>query len=611
MANERLTEDMIRSHFKSDTLFNVIKLEEQKSTNRKVNELLQKASKAKTGKGAGRPEFLISFPVQNSDYLIVVECKASIAKHQSDSLDKAKDFAVDGVLHYAKILSEDFEVIAIAASGENETELRISTYKWLKGGDSFVDQKVDKLLPLNDYLKLFNNETFSENLKNIDIIQKAVYLNDEFHSYSITENGRCTIVSAILISLLDVPFKNSYSSYKKSSELAKALIEAIKRVLGEDTGKIRNANSMLNEFQKILNEPIFKQEKIKRKKDEKLTIEVVKDFIDYIYKNVYPLITMEDAGIDVLGKFYTEFIRYAGSSQKQGLVLTPAHVTDLFCDLADITSDSYVYDPCCGSGGFLIAAMKRMLDLAGHDSDKKSKIKSEQLIGVERRADMFTYACSNMMFRGDGKSNIYNGDCFNLEHEIASNHSANVVFLNPPYDIGNVGQMEFIEHGLKVISPRNGIVVAIVQMSCAIKNDKELIAIKERLLKSNRLKAVISMPDELFNPGAAVPTCTMVWENNVPNNDYETWFGYLKDDGFEKRKNKGRIDVKKRWAGIRDNFIRAYKNSREIPGLSVKRAIKPADEWVAEAYMETDYSTLSDQDFINELKKYAAFKILN
>jgi type I restriction-modification system DNA methylase subunit len=90
--------------------------------------------------------------------------------------------------------------------------------------------------------------------------------------------------------------------------------------------------------------------------------------------------------------------------------------------------------------------------------------------------------------------------------------------------------MEFIEHALRMVNKSNGIVVAIVQMSCAIKNEKDLIAIKEKLLSKHTLKAVISMPDELFNPAASVATCVMVREANRPNRDYETWFGYLKDD---------------------------------------------------------------------------------
>ncbi len=606
MANERITEEIVRSHFKKDPLFDIIKLEEQKSKSNRITELLTTASKS--GKGRGMPEFLITFPSQNINYLIVIECKADISNHESEKKNKPKDFAVDGVLHYSKILSKEYNIIAVAVSGQSINELKISTYKWLKGNPQEIDIKTNQLLIINDYLKLFENEQFSDNLKNIDIIQKAVYLNEEFHSYSITENGRCTIVSAILLSLLDDPFKNSYASYSKTTELANGLVQALSRVL--NSSEIRNRESMLEEFNTIASEPIFKQNKIRQKKEEKETIQVVKeDFIEFLYKNVYPLISLEDAGIDVLGKFYTEFIRYAGSSQKQGLVLTPFHVTDLFCDLANITVDSVVYDPCCGSGGFLIAAMKRLLKLAENNSNKKTHIKSKQLVGIERRGDMFTYACTNMMFRGDGKSNIYNGDCFNLEKQIIKEHNPNIVFLNPPYDVGNVGQMGFIEHALNVVSHNNGIVIAIVQMSCSIKNEKDLILIKERLLKKNRLKAVISMPEDVFYPVGA-PTCVMVWEANKPNDDFDTWFGYLKDDGFEIRKHRGRLDIKKRWEGIKDNFLKAYKNSKEVPGLSVSKNIEAKDEWLAEAYLETDYSILSEEDFMVVVKKYLTYNEL-
>jgi type I restriction-modification system DNA methylase subunit len=181
--------------------------------------------------------------------------------------------------------------------------------------------------------------------------------------------------------------------------------------------------------------------------------------------------------------------------------------------------------------------MKKMLSLTQNDNIKKN-IKEHQLIGVESRADMFTYACSNMMFRGDGRSNIYHGDCYQKEPEILENHQPTVSFLNPPYDVGCAGQMGFIDHALRVVSKSNGIVIAIVQMSCAIKDEKELVAIKEKMLEKHTLKAVISMPDELFNPAATVPTCIMVWEANRPNRDHETRFGYLKDDGFEKIKHK-------------------------------------------------------------------------
>jgi hypothetical protein len=608
MANERITEDIVRNHFKNDPLFKSIKFEEQKSYNKRVIDLLQNASKS--GKGVGKPEFIISFPTGNIDYLLVIECKANVSNHQSPQLDNPKGYAVDGVLHYAKALSAEFDVVAIAVSGQTEQELLVSHFVWKKGETTFTENKEDKkLLSINNYLKFFNNEQFADNLRNVDIIQKAIFLNEEYQAYSITETTRCTMVSAILLSLLDNPFLVSYKTFSTADGLGKSMLAAIERVLANNN--TFNQSAMISEYSKILNEPLFKQETIKHKnkKDHELSVSVVKGIIEYLHQNVYPLMDMEQSGFDVLGRFYTEFIRYAGSEQSQGLVLTPAHITDLFCDLANVTANDIIYDPCCGTGGFLIAGMKRMFELAGNDETKKQNIKNRQIVGVELRPSMFTYACSNMMMRGDGKSNIYCGDCFVLDNIVKKNHKPTVAFLNPPYDVGVARQMQFIEHALNIVSSQNGTVVAIVQMSCGIKNEKELIAVKKRILDRHHLKAVLSMPDELFNPTASVVTCVMVFEANKKHEGRKTWFGYFKDDGFEKRKQRGRIDARGKWNDIKERWINAYHNLDEVAGLSVKQEVKGEDEWCAEAYMETDYSTLCDNDFMRKMREYAAFLI--
>jgi type I restriction-modification system DNA methylase subunit len=610
MANERITEDIVRNHFKNDPLFKSVKFEEQRSYNRRVIDLLQNASKS--GKGVGKPEFIISFPSGNIDYLLVVECKASVSDHRSPELDNPRDFAVDGVLHYARALSAEFDVVAIAVSGQTEQELLVSHFILKKGENQATEIKEDKkLLSINNYLKLFNNEQFADNLRNVDIIQKAIYLNDEYQAYSITEMTRCTMVSAILLSLLDEPFRISYKTHSTAESLGKAMLSSIESVLAQN--EIRNKGEMIGEYSKILNEPIFKQKEIKstKNKTHRQSIEVVKEMVEYLHSNVYPLVDMEQSGFDVLGKFYTEFIRYAGSEKGQGLVLTPAHITDLFCDLAGITKNDVIYDPCCGTGSFLIAAMKRMFEYAGNNEEKKLNVKNKQLIGVELRPSMFTYACSNMMMRGDGKSNIYCGDCFSLENIIQDHHKPTVSFLNPPYDVGAEGQMLFIEHALNMVSEQNGTVVAIVQMSCGFGKEKKLVAVKKRILAQHHLVAVLSMPNELFNPNASVVTCIMVFKANVAHEGRKTWFGYFKDDGFEKRKNKGRIDVRGKWEDIKSKWITAYKDKDEITGLSVKQEVAAIDEWCAEAYMETDYSTLNHSDFEKKIKEFVAFKLLN
>ncbi|MFU7502549.1 MAG: N-6 DNA methylase, partial [Candidatus Tisiphia sp.] len=118
----------------------------------------------------------------------------------------------------------------------------------------------------------------------------------------------------------------------------------------------------------------------------------MKDFILSINQDILPHI--DESQFDILGKFYTQFIRYAGSDKKTGLVLTPCHITDFFCDIAELSTDDIVFDPCCGTASFLVAAMNYMLKKAGNNTDKHKKIKSRQLIGIEKRADMFSHACS-------------------------------------------------------------------------------------------------------------------------------------------------------------------------------------------------------------------------
>ena len=50
---------------------------------------------------------------------------------------------------------------------------------------------------------------------------------------------------------------------------------------------------------------------------------------------------------------------------------------------------------------------------------------------------------------------------------------------------------------------------------------------------------------------------------------------------------------------------------KELPGLSVWKKVGINDEWCAEAYLETDYSDLKEEDFEKELEKYFVFKSLN
>ena len=153
--NEKKTENIVRKHFEK---YSDIFIDEQITENLKINKLLQNAAKSKKGENRGRPEFIITYK-NNPDFLIVIECKADIKKHESKSGDRYSEFAVDGVKLYASFLAKEFDVLAIAVSGEKPSEIKISHFLFLKGNTTSASIFSNKLLDSESYLiGYINNE---------------------------------------------------------------------------------------------------------------------------------------------------------------------------------------------------------------------------------------------------------------------------------------------------------------------------------------------------------------------------------------------------------------------------------------------------------------------
>ncbi|NMA64769.1 MAG: SAM-dependent DNA methyltransferase, partial [Clostridiaceae bacterium] len=92
------------------------------------------------------------------------------------------------------------------------------------------------------------------------------------------------------------------------------------------------------------------------------------------------------------------------------------------------------------------------------------------------------------------------------------------------------------------------------------------------------------------------------------------FFGYYKDDGHIKRKNLGRIeqfdkDGKSLWKEIEKKWLELYINKSVVDGLSAMAVVTHEDEWLAEAYMKTDYSTLKEEDFEKTIRDYYSYLI--
>ncbi len=609
MANERKTETLVRSHFEKYT--DIIHIEEQTSDNAKIDKLLKSASKK--GSGKGRPEFLITFS-GNSDLLIVIECKAETTKHESATKDKFSEFAVDGALLYASYLSKDFDVIAIAVSGQTKQQLKVSHFLQLKGERKPVSIFGDKLLSASDYLDgyLKSPEKFRQDYNTL--LEFTKELNETLHSYKILESQRSLLISCILIALENKAFKAAYplfgatnandsSESKKekvenaSKELANYLVDTVSNELKSANIKGDKLDNLNIQFGFIRTDT-----SLSTKKD------VLKNLIAEIDKNINSFIKTHEY-FDVLGQLYIEFLRYANSDKGLGIVLTPPHITELFSDLAQVNKNSIAYDNCTGTGGFLISAMKKMIENAKGDQEKIKEIKKNHLIGVEYQSHIFALAVSNMYIHQDGKTNIINGSCFDEDiiKEVRSKKPT-VGFLNPPYKADkkkDTDELEYVLNNMECLVD-GAKCVTIVPMQSALAQSGKVYELKKKLLEKHSLEAVLSMPDELFfNSNVGVVSCIMVFTAHKPHpKNKETFFGYFKDDGFVKRKVQGRIDAYGKWTTIKQEWLTYYLNRKSKPGFSINTCVTAEDEWCAEAYMETDYSKLSKDHFLKTLKSF-------
>lgn len=609
MANERKTENLVRADLQKLNYYsssNSNRVEEQKSEIEAAKKLLKSASK--TGKGGhGAPEFILSSQ-ENPDFLVVIECKADTKYHASEDLSSPVAYAVDGALHYAKSLSKEFNVIAIGISGETRGSLKISTYLHPKGADvaqellTKTQARIDKIISWPDYIEHATFDPKVQRLRHEELMAFSRQLHDFMRDHAkLTEEQKPLLVSGTLIALRNAAFAKSFDAYKPA-ELQKNWFKVIEEELEHADIPKAKKQIMTQPYSGIAVHPELGKPTAKFPKG------VLYELINDLNQKVWPFISVYH-DFDVVGQFYGEFLKYTGGDKKAlGIVLTPRHVTDLFARIANVNKKSTVLDICAGTAGFLVSAMHHMMRDAITDKEK-SRIKAEGLIGIEHLPNMYALAASNMILRGDGKANLHQGSCFEPGIiKMVREMRPDIGLLNPPFSQGDddLHELVFIKQMLDSLE-KKGTGIVIVPMSCAISPHP----MREELMKSHTLEAVMSMPGELFYPVGTV-TCIMVWTAHIPHaeSNKKTWFGYWKDDGFTKTKHRGRIDTNDRWSRIRDGWIESFRNREVHPGESVLKAVTASDEWCAEAYMETDYQAITQADFESVVRNYGVFKLL-
>ncbi|WP_337196329.1 HsdM family class I SAM-dependent methyltransferase [Campylobacter molothri] len=569
------------------------------------------------------------------DFVIVIENKADISKHIkrdeknliSQNQKDIENYALNGALWYAKqIIANQTsykKIFAIAVSGDSKRH-RITPM--------FIDNGAFIREPLGDIetFTLFNEKSIedyykrevlkeesSKQKKKEEIEKIAAILHEDLRNYgALDDRNKPLVVAGILLALDEMKTKNLTLDYLNNDDIDTdgfKIYELIKSNLKRSNlasevklDKVLAQFSVIKDTKKI-NEIC----EIVDKKGLKINSTPLKHYTKFIKENIFDAIDRIKNSDDYLGIFYSEFMRFSGGDgQTLGIVLTPTHITELFCDLVELKATDRVLDPCCGTGGFLITAMDYML-LQAKNERQKEEIKKNQLFGFELQSFMFAVATANMVLRGDGKSNLNDEDFLKQNPlKLQEEFRANIGFMNPPYSQGkidkNLTEIAFSDHLLNSIL-KDGKVVVIVPQSAMTGKSKEEKIIKANILKNHTLEGVITLNKNTFY-GVGTNPCIAIFTAGIPHyKDKMVKFINFEDDGYEVQKHKGLVETihakdKKAY------LLKVWHDEIEAPSkFCVKTTIEENDEWLHSFYYFND-EIPTHEEFEKTMADYLTFE---
>ena len=347
--------------------------------------------------------------------------------------------------------------------------------------------------------------------------------------------------------------------------------------VNENTKKIKER--IIGLFNKV-------KRKYKEVLDENDTITLDENSVSYVVGELqnYCLIEVER---DIIADAFEAFIGHALKGG-QGQFFTPRNVVKMMVDILDPDDEDLIIDPACGSGGFLIEALRhiwRKLDKEGERyhwnrnnlQEEKMEVALNRIRGIDKDYFLSKVAKAYMAIIGDGKSGIFCEDSLEkpenwqdktrLKIDIGK---FSVLLTNPPfgskipvrgedklkqYDLGHkwkynkksdewekgrlkdkeAPQILFIERCLQFL--KNGGRMAMV-LPDGVYGNETLAYIRNWLLQQARIVGIIDVPLETFLPNTGTKTSIIILQklsNKNIQKDYPIFMAIAECCGHDRR----------------------------------------------------------------------------
>ncbi|WP_018142387.1 HsdM family class I SAM-dependent methyltransferase [Alloscardovia criceti] len=600
-----------------------ISFDAQGSFVKELDEALKTASKRGTGK-AGYPEYVAVV----GDFVLVIEDKADIHKQVNltengviaTDMKSVTNYAVNGAYFYGKHIAQNSsfkKVFAVGVSGNEKhhviTPLWVDDregYKMLPDIESFVSFSESNITEY--YTRYVLEEATDVEKTTEQILKDAAELHEYLRTYgTLKDQDKPLVVAGILLALDEIEFGGFNVDALTGDQLAgnrdgDKLMNAIRtRLTRSNVGPDAKKDKLLSEF--AILQTSFRLNEV----NNVLGKTPLKFYTEFLYERVFRNIKYQKTSEDFIGRFYGEFMSYSGGDgQTLGIILTPRHITDLMCDLVDVRADDVVLDPTCGTAGFLISAMHRMLSMAETDARRKS-IKKKQLHGFELQSNMFAVAAANMILRRDGNSNLQCTDFLNLNPAQTQMKGATVGLMNPPYSQGTKAdpdqyEMSFIEHLLDSLTVGARAAVIVPQSSMTGKSKAEQ-AFKDSIMKHHTLEGVITCNTETFYGVGVNPVIAVFTAHEPHPKDKVCRFVDFRDDGYETRAHIGLVEGDSA-KDKRQHLLDVWFGRVEAPSkFCVESTVQTEDEWLHSFYYFND-EVPTDADFEKTIGDYLTFE---
>lgn len=637
--------------------------------NEAINDSISKALKETDSKsgGAGSNFPDIQLLLQNKtrrDIPVMIEAKGTKGRLEKLASDGSielvsngknphravQEFAVNGALHYGKaVLSEGTynEVIIVGINGTTMVDgevadPEIKAYYVAKKNDSvpkeivgfdFVQVKSGNIDSFYESLdKLSLTEAEREKLKrdkeerleqSIKDIHQRIYDDTTVRTLLSTNDKLYFFCGLIMAGLTTEGVKalelDRFSSNDDVDDNDGGII------LTRTKSFLNKKNCPKDKIDMVLNylKPVFEKRDLWKPVNGE---SIIKSIYKQIKADILPLLE-SNIHLDFTGKILNSLNDWVSieNDRLNDVVLTPRFVTNLMARITRTDMDSFVWDTCMGSSGFLVSAMELMIEDAKEsikdDEERENKIrniKQNQLLGIEILGNIYILAVLNMILMGDGSSQIICGDSHKEGPKYMSTHNfpANVFLLNPPYSAPGKGLI-FVEEALSRMESGYG---AVLIQENAGSGQGDVYA--KRILEKNTLVASIHMPSDLFNGKASVQTAIYLFKVNRPHEEDDVvTFVDFSEDGYS-RQNRKKSTQKVNLRNT-DHALERYDEVAaiclgkkpkteyytEANGLVMRDTVSlEGDDWTFNQHKKID-TTPTEEDFKKTVADYLAWKV--